>query len=568
MKLRERLLVMALLPVICLGVLVYLGSSGQTRQGLEDQAFEGLQTTVLTIREMFDSLSEGEFYLDEEGQLWKGEELNISASTEFVDSVKNNTGYEVTVFYGDERILTTLMDSSGKRQVGTKASEAVSSQVLNQGKVYESDNTEIFGKRYMCCYVPLYQSSSQTPVGMLFIGKEYETVEAAIRSSLLTLLGIILVVLVIVCITSVLSATRIGSAIKGAIVYVDQLGQGKLGVEAPAKIIGRKDEIGDMCRSVKKLDDNLVSIINEIQVQTEILGETSAMCNQNIHKTLNSAEQINAAAEEVAAATTAQAQGAQEAESSVNEMGRTVEEANGQIQEFSDTSHEMAKASESAKRALAELNQSMNQVKREVDRVYHQTNETHVSVEKIGEMTDVITSIASQTNLLSLNASIEAARAGEMGKGFAVVAEEIRKLAEQCSTSAVEIQEVLTQLKNNSDESVEIMGEVQKIILSQADKLSETNVVFESVGEGIDRSMQGLGKIIDEMGSLNGERDRTVAEVQNVATLAQQNAASIEETAASIDEMVRLVSAVSERIDNLTQVSDILQEKASVFQLS
>lgn len=568
MKLRARLLIMALMPVIALGILTYIATSSQLQNGIEEEAFEGMQATTRVVREIFDSASEGEYYMDEEGQLWKGEGLNISTATDMIDNIKEETGCDVTVFYGDERILTTLVDEGGNRQTGTKAKEEVSSQVLNEGLDYGNTNTEIFGKRYICYYIPLYQEHTDTPIGMVFLGKEYTQIQATIRSALLTMLFIILIVLVIVSITSVLSAASIAAAIKRAIAYVDQMCHGKLGMEASPKMIGRKDEIGDMCRGMKELDENLTSIIREIQTQAHILGETSVTCNSNVQKVLESAEQVNAATEEVASATMTQAQGASSAEENVNIIGRTIEEANGRIQEFSDKSRQMAQASGSAAKTLAELNQSMKQVKDAVDTIHHQTNETHVSVEKIGEMTEMITSIATQTNLLSLNASIEAARAGEMGKGFAVVAEEIRKLAEQCNVSAVEIQQVLSQLRSNSDESVRTMEGVEKIIQVQADKLAETNREFGMVEGGINQSVQGLGKIVEEMNGLNGERAHTVEEVQNVAALAQQNAASIEETAASVDEMVQLISAMSERIENLQQIADALEEKASVFQLS
>ena len=568
MKLRARLLIMALMPVIALGVLVYIAVSVQLRNGIEKEAFEGLQATTRVVRERFDSASEGEYYLDVEGQMWKGEELNISTATDIVDNIKEETGCDVTVFYGDERMLTTLVDAGGNRQTGTKAMEEVSNQVLNKGQDYGNSNTEIFGKRYICYYIPLYQDNTNTPIGMVFLGKEYAQIQATVTSSQLTMLFIVLAVLIIVSITSVLGATSIAAAIKRAIAYVEQMRQGKLGMEASSKMIERKDEIGDMCRGMKQLDDNLTAIVREIQTQSHILGETSVTCNSNVHKILESAEQVNAATEEVASATTTQAQGASAAEENVNIIGRTIEEANGQIQEFSDMSREMAQASGSAAKTLTELNRSMKQVKEAVDTIHHQTNETHVSVEKIGEMTEVITSIATQTNLLSLNASIEAARAGEMGKGFAVVAEEIRKLAEQCNVSAVEIQEVLLQLRSNSDESVKTMEGVQKIIQIQADKLEETNREFDTVENGINQSMRGLGKIMEEMNGLNKERTHTVEEVQSVAALAQQNAANIEETAASVDEMVQSLSAMTERIENLQQIADALEEKASMFQLS
>lgn len=567
MRLRLRLMVMALLPVICLGIFTYLVASAQISQGMESQAFEGILATTQTVRELFDSMGEGEYYLDETGQVWKGENVNISECTQLIDSIKSETGFEVTVFYGDVRILTTLKDANGNRQIGTKASEEVSSQVLNKGQNYHSNHTEIFGKRYMCSYIPLYQSGTKTPVGMIFMGKEYKSVEAGIQKVLVNMLLIMLAVILIVSITSIFSASSIASAIKKAISCVAQMGEGQLGIKVPKKLMARKDEIGDMCRGVKQLDDNLTSVVNEIQIQSHELEQTTITCNKNAHKAFESAEQINAAAEEVAAATSTQAQGAMEAENSVNTIGRIIDETNERMHEFSDTSQVMAKAAESAKDTLSELNISMNQVKDAVDNVHRQTNETHVSVEKISEMTEVITSIASQTNMLSLNASIEAARAGEMGKGFAVVAEQIRKLAEECNLSAVEIREVLAQLKNNSDDSVNTMEEVQEIIQVQENKLTETNQVFDTVESGINKSLKGIEMIMEEIDALNDSRSSAVSEVQNVAVLAQQNAASIEETSASIDEVTTLLQGMTEKIDGLSLVADKLEKKAAVFQI-
>lgn len=567
MKLRLRLIVMALLPVLCMAGLTYLVASAQITQGMENQTFEGILATAQTLRELFDSMGEGEYYLDEAGQMWKGESINISACTELVDSIHEETGFEVTVFYGDERVLTTLKDANGKRQIGTKASQTVSSQVLNKGQNYHNNQTEIFGKRYMCSYIPLYQPGTKTPVGMIFMGREYKSVEAAVQKVLMNMLLTVLVVFIIVSITSMLGANSIASSIKKAILYVEQMSKGQLGIEAPKKLMERKDEIGDMCRGVKQLDNNFTSVVTEIQIQSHELEETTAICNKNAHKAFESAEQINAAAEEVAAATSTQAQGALEAENSVNTIGRIIDETNERMQEFSYTSQVIAKAAGSAKDVLKELNDSMKHVKGSVDNIYRQTNETHISVEKISEMTEVITSIASQTNMLSLNASIEAARAGEMGKGFAVVAEQIRKLAEECNSSAVKIREVLAQLKSNSDNSVSTMEEVHEMIQVQEDKLTETNQVFETVEGGINKSLEGIEKIMEEIDSLNDSRSSATHEVQNVAILAQQNAASIEETSASIDEVTVLLQEMAEKIDGLSLVADKLEKKAAVFQI-
>ena len=248
-------------------------------------------------------------------------------------------------------------------------------------------------------------------------------------------------------------------------------------------------------------------------------------------------------------------------------FGQSFSNINQASSQFEGVKGEIAQSVGKAQKGVEALKNSSRQVESHFDQIEHTFGDFLEAVKKIKKCTSKIITIADQTNILALNATIESARAGEQGKGFAVVAEEIRKLAEQSNTSAVEIQEVLGQLKNNSDISVSTMEQVQEIIQVQAEKLVQTNHAFETVGSGIEQSVQGIGKIMEEMSSLNGARSHTVAEVQNVASLAQQNAASIEETAASIDEVAHLISAMAGRMDNLRQASDTLKEKASVFQL-
>lgn len=105
---------------------------------------------------------------------------------------------------------------------------------------------------------------------------------------------------------------------------------------------------------------------------------------------------------------------------------------------------------------------------------------------KIRAAVDLITSIAEETNLLSLNASIEAARAGEQGRGFAVVAGQIQKLAEQSNESAGSIADIIGELLKDSENSVHIMEEVQEIMNEQQEKLQATRRQFMEVGDGIE----------------------------------------------------------------------------------
>ena len=173
-------------------------------------------------------------------------------------------------------------------------------------------------------------------------------------------------------------------------------------------------------------------------------------------------------------------------------MGMMIETTSNQVDSLTDTTNAMSTASSEAKAILNELNENMRKVQEAVRTVSNQTSQTHDSVQEVGKMLTVITDIADQTNLLSLNASIEAARAGEQGKGFAVVASEIQQLANQINRAAQEIQETLHKLWEDSESSVATMNEVEKIIQMQDEKISNTNAIFQTVEENVEHSISGI----------------------------------------------------------------------------
>lgn len=568
MKLKIKIWLTAILPMLVLGVIVYIVAGQLVKNAVLTQAYSGMEATTLAIREVWSNSIPGEYIVDENGDLWKGDIANISESTEIVDAIKNATGYDVTVFNADTRILTTFVDESGERQVGTTASDEVVQEVLYNGNDYKSDNVTIFGTRYIVYYVPLYQIGTETPIGMVFLGEAYANINSVITNARVSITITIIIMMVLGAALAYATGDALAKALNKAIKHVDILGDGKLGIEIEQKLVNRKDEVGTMCSRISNLDKNLINMIDEIQVQTNTLSENASYCSSHAQIALDSAGQIEIAAQEVAEATSTQAHDVLEAESNVNNMGSVIEETNEKMKLFSETAGEMAQASVSANKTLGELNDCMMQVKGAVNNIYRQTNETHISVEKIGEMTNMITQIASQTNLLSLNASIEAARAGDMGRGFAVVAEEIRQLADQCNDSAIKIQDVLEQLKNNSDESVSTMETVRKIIDVQENKLTDTNVAFETVVGGIDRTIEEIETINQDLQRLNETRGRVISQVQNVSSLAEQNAASTEETAAAIDEVLKIIADMAGHMENFNNVSAHLKEKASIFTIA
>ena len=199
--------------------------------------------------------------------------------------------------------------------------------------------------------------------------------------------------------------------------------------------------------------------------------------------------------------------------------------------------------------------------------IYEQTNTTNESAMKIRTATSLITSIAEETNLLSLNASIEAARAGEQGRGFAVVASQIQKLAEQSNDSARQIENIIDSLIEDSQKSVATMEDVKKIMESQSESVDRTNERFTHVRNGITQSLDGVNQIADKTKRLDEARVNVVDVVQNLTAIAEENAASTEETSASVTEVSTIVYSISENAAKLKEVAEHLEQSMSIFKI-
>ena len=246
-----------------------------------------------------------------------------------------------------------------------------------------------------------------------------------------------------------------------------------------------------------------------------------------------------------------------------DQIGRTSEEV-GLLNQNADV---MRKSSEQASYTIQQLRQINDKVKESINTITRQTNLTNESAQKIQAAIGIISSIAEETNLLSLNASIEAARAGESGRGFAVVASQIQKLAEQSNSSSCEIEEITNTLISNSDEAVEIMRQVHEIIDSQSQNMSDTEKIVSEVMDGINTSLEKIEKIEYATEQLESSRNRIVETVEGLSDIAEQNAASTEETFAQTSQVSNTFEQIEAKADQLKQIADELSGIMQHFQL-
>ncbi|MDE5863763.1 MAG: methyl-accepting chemotaxis protein, partial [Lachnospiraceae bacterium] len=284
-------------------------------------------------------------------------------------------------------------------------------------------------------------------------------------------------------------------------------------------------------------------------------------------ETNNTMEQVESAVNDIANGASSQADETQEATGNVIVIGDMVKDTGKTVDELMVSAKQMQSANENAQRILAELREINRQSDEYIDVIAKQTEVTNESALKIGEATRLITDIASETNLLSLNASIEAARAGEQGRGFAVVASEIQKLAEQSTESAERIQQIIDMLLLDSEKAVKTMTQVKEIIGLQTEHIIRTDNAFTEIREGVSASLAGMQIISAKTKEMDQARVNVVDVVNNLTSIAEENAAATEETSASVVEVASIVNDIAEKAQGLNSIAEELEEKIGIFQI-
>lgn len=337
--------------------------------------------------------------------------------------------------------------------------------------------------------------------------------------------------------------------------------------ETGQKLFARKDEIGAMSRALEYLRTEVADVVREVREQSGLLLEASNHVHDSASETATTMQQLDSAVGEIADGASSQAGDTQLATEKVVNMGDMVEQTANQVDDLMKYATRMQQSGQGATEALEQLEQVNGQAMQYIHVIAEQTDTTNASASKIHEAASMITEIAEETNLLSLNASIEAARAGEQGRGFAVVAAQIQKLAEQSNESAKEISEIIRVLMEDSQKAVSIMEDVKEIFKKQSEHVDNTKQAFDEIQKNVEQSIAGMSAIDDKTKQLDKERSGVIDIVQNLSAIAQENAASTEETSASVTEVKAISDQLSEEADSLKNISHTMEQSMAVFQI-
>ncbi len=564
-KLQYKVILMAVIPILIMCIVSITICNTIVKNKLLDDAKQELRVTAKAVLAAYEQ-NAGDYFRNTAGDVWKGS-YNISVSETFVDDIQKNTGLAITFFYGDERLVTSLVDKNGKRITGTKAGEFLVKNVLEAGNDVFTNRVLVEDEFYFGYYIPVHQNNSDEIVGMIFAGMPVKKVTSRLDLIIGIFTVAIIVILLLTIVVCSLTARGIAKNIHDSMNVVEQISEGNLCVDIREKSLQRKDEVGALSISTKRLIDSLSRMIGNISNNATNLNSSSQEMNAVASLASDAVGNINENLQNVLAGAEEQTGNVQNVQHNIDNINMHIEKTLNEVGILAEATKNMLEAGGRANNTLRELNHSNKDVLNEIANIQQQTFETNVSVEKIMAAVTIISDIAGQTNLLSLNASIEAARAGEAGRGFAVVAEEISKLAAQSNEASTEIAEIVKVLSYNSNMTMDIMKSVGNVINEQSNNVADTALNFNTVQEHIEKVANGVDIIRDSTNNLVVETSAITKDIKNLSDIATYNENTVKGTITYSDEVLNTVNSVTEMSVEVSSSANDMVDVISHFQV-
>lgn len=255
---------MNMLPIIVLTLVITTFTAFRFAASMNEEAKNGLVNLCHTVVTLYDTAYEGDYhveYKDDTVCMMKGEHL-LNDNFTIIDSVKEDTGVDITIFYQDMRVITTIQKSDGVRAIGTKANDTVVEDVLKGGSSHFYSSTMVEGVRYFSYYEPLYASDG-TSIGMIFLGRPSAKVEEMIRASLNPIIAFGIFTMLIACFVTIRFSNRFVIAIRKIDTFLENIEKGELRAEFDEEVLKRKDELGEMGRYLIKMQKSLREMVEQ-----------------------------------------------------------------------------------------------------------------------------------------------------------------------------------------------------------------------------------------------------------------------------------------------------------------
>lgn len=534
------------LTVAIMAITIY--SAGKVKSELIDSTYLRLKTCATSVEQYFT--------WDIRENILERDEI----SYQFIDSLKADD-IEQTLFIGDERFITSIIDENGNRNEGMKAEPEIW-ELVKAGNDYKASGVEIQGEKYYVYYSPVYSDDGEI-IGMAFSGERQATVDNSVAGTLMNQFIISGVLLVLFVGIMIVLAFRIRRPLMITSGYIERVADGDLSGRPECR--SAISEVKTLINASTSLADKLGGIVTEVDEHADILDNSMASLNELAEANSTSTNQIRQVMDDLASTAVTLADNVQSVNAKVIEMGDNMSAINSEAVTLNDNSDKMNMAGQNVSESMTLVLTSSHTASDIIVQLIEQVNETNKAIASINEAVELISDITSQTNLLSLNASIEAARAGQAGRGFAVVASEIKQLADQSSQGADSIKNIADNILEKSNRSVMLTGRMKELAEQEQTDIGNAKESFDILNRIIEENAAIAQTVMDKTKNLEALKLDIINSVSELSAISEENAASNEEVTARVTEIAESVNRISEDTQTVRKVSSDMKELMDYF---
>lgn len=413
-------------------------------------------------------------------------------------------------------------------------------------------NIDRNGRSYSVLMTPVLGWSGE-PVGLLSIARELN-VSTEVSSELrrLSLLAGFAALILIVLIALIIER-RIIAPLKRITMYMKKVADGVLSTAAPAKEVRRQDEIGYIAVTLHSTVSSLHDIVKRIEVTSGGTVEAMNVLTGETEATKAGIEQVVQSMRTLSAGAEAQMQGTASGARAMNDIAEGIHHIHDRTFHVSQRTEEAAEYAGEGQEKIQQAVEQISHASESVKQIVLQMDDLHKHSEEIMEIVEWMGKIASQTNVLALNANIEASRAGQHGRGFAVVAEEVRKLAQQSNEAAGRVYERVTTVRQHISLAVERIHSGSVEVSLGASLAQSAEDAFTKIAESVatmNSQLQGMAAATEEMSAGSEE---VSAMVEQTEKLSQHAAGQINEVTGIADSQFASVSRITSEMNKLQE---------------